>query len=103
MFSGFQEILLVGLIVIGIIFLPRLLGRKDQPLKDPPANLRSRIHLTGFMRLAIFTSIAWLIVTAIYFEPWIRMDQKFFLFGPVPVVLLWGLCWIIIGFRKYRK
>ena len=103
MFSGFHEILLIGLIVTGIIFLPRLLGRKDQPQRVPPSNLRSRIHITGFMRLAIFSSIGWLIVTALYFEPWIQMDQKFFMFGPGPVVLLWGLRWIVIGFRKYRK
>ena len=103
MFSGFQEILLIGLIVIGIIFLPRLLGRKDQPHKVPSSNLSSRIHLTGFMRLAIFSSIAWLIATAVYFEPWLRLDQKYFLFGPGPVILFWGLYWIFTGFRIYRK
>jgi hypothetical protein len=103
MFSGFQEILLIGLIIFGIIFLPRRLGRKDQLLKVPSSDLKSRLHLTGFMRLTIFFSIGWLLVTAVYFEPWSQIDQRYLLLGPGPVVLFWGLCWIVIGFRKYRK
>lgn len=103
MFSGLQEILLIGLVVIGIIFLPRLLSRKDQPQKVPPLNLKPRVHLTGFMRLAIFVSIGWLLVTAVYFEPWIRLNQRFFFLGPGPVLLFWGLYWIVTGFRKYRQ
>jgi hypothetical protein len=103
MFSGFQEILLIGLIVLGILFLPRLLDRRHHPPKDSDTNNRSRVRLTGFMRLAIFVSLGWLVAMAVYFEPWDRPDQKYIIVGTGPVLLFWGLYWIIIGFKKYRK
>jgi len=103
MFSGFQEILLIGLFVLGIVFLPRLLGRRQIPSKNAPENPRLRLRLTGFLRLAIFVSITWLLATAVYLEPWDHPGQQYVFVGAGPVSVFWGLYWIISGFRKYRK
>jgi len=103
MFSGFQEILIVGLIVLGIIFLPRLSRRRRIPPNDAHENPKINLRLTGFLRLAIFVSMAWLVATAAYFEPWVRPEQQFIIIGAGPVAVFWGLYWIISGFRKYRK
>ena len=103
MFSGFQEILLIGLIVLGIVFLPRLSGRRRIPPNETRANPRTRVHLTGFLRLAIFVSIAWLLTTAAYLEPWDRPGQQYFFVGAGPVALFWGILWIAVGFRNHRK
>jgi hypothetical protein len=103
MSSGFQEILLIGLIVLGIIFLPRLSGRRRIPSNEKRANPRTRVHLTGFLRLAIFVSITWLMATAAYLEPWERPGQQYLFVGAGPVALFWGIFWIAAGFRKHRK
>jgi hypothetical protein len=103
MFSGFQELLLIVLIVIGIVCLPRLLGRRPTPPNDAMAPPPTRFRITGFIRLALFGSMAWILATAVYLEPWTRWDQHYLIVGVGPVLLFWGLIWIISGYRKYRK
>lgn len=103
MFSGFQEILLIGLIVLGVIFLPRLSGRRRIPPNDTNKSPRTPVRLTGFLRLTIFVSMAWLLATAAYLEPWKRPGPQYLLVGAGPVLLFWGLYWIVSGFRKYRN
>ena len=103
MFSGFQEILLIVLIVLGIVILPRLLGRRRLPISDAHAKSEIRLRLTGFLRLAIFASVAWLLATAAYLEPWKHPGKQYIFVGAGQVAVFWGLSWIISGFRKYRK
>lgn len=103
MFSGLQEILLIALIVLGIMVLPRLLDRRRFPASDSHSKSGIRLRLTGFLRLAIFVSIAWLLATAAYLEPWEHPGQQYIFVGAGPVAVFWGLSWIISGFRKYRK
>lgn len=103
MFSGFQELLLIVLIVIGIVFLPRLLGHRPKSPSSGMARPLNRIRITGFHRLAIFGSIAWILATTVYLEPWTRLDPYYLLVGVGPVLLFWGIFWIVAGFRKYRR
>ena len=103
MFSGFQELLLIGHIILGVVFLPRLSGRRRAPSGNTRENPSIRIHLTGFLRLSIFASLVWLLAAAAYFEPWTQPGHQFFIVGTGPVLAFWGLYWIISGYRKYRK
>jgi hypothetical protein len=53
--------------------------------------------------LSILGSIAWLFLTAVYFEPWHRELPPYLYAGVGPVALFWGILWIAAGFRKHRK
>ena len=50
MFSGIQEILVLVIIILGILFLPRILNRSRQ---QKAAERRPAAALSGKMRLAI--------------------------------------------------
>jgi hypothetical protein len=103
MFSGLQEILLILLIVLAIVFLPRITGRRQPPVATGQARRRTYLKLSGHQRLAILGSIVWLILAAVYFEPWHRDLPPYLYAGAGPVVLFWGVLWIVAGFRKHRK
>ena len=103
MFSGIQEILLILLIVLAIVFLPRMTGRRQTPVAKGHGRRRPYLRLSGPLRLAILGSIAWLFMAAVYFEPWHRDLPPFLYAGAGPVALFWGILWIAAGFRKNRK
>ena len=97
MFSGIQEILVIVILFVGILFLPKILNRGEvkRPVKTRPA-----IVISGKMRLAIAASVIWLAVTAALVPP---LDKDFFRYlylGVGPVVLVWLMYWVAIGFRK---
>jgi len=73
--------------------------------------------LSVWFRLLIFISIVWVIGALIYTDPWYRSGTRgggfsaprsysysnwdeFFLIGILPVVVLWGIVWIVRGFKK---
>jgi len=93
--SGIQEILLIAVIVLGIIFLPRVLPRQggDRPLR--PGGRFSRR-----MRIGIAASLVYPALAAACLQPW-RRDPILFLYaGLGPVALGWLLNWVLAGFRK---
>jgi hypothetical protein len=103
MFSGLQEILLILLIVLAIVFLPRIIGRRQTPVATGRGRRRPYLELSGPLRLAILGSIAWLFLAAVYFEPWHRDLPPYLYAGAGPVAVFWGVLWIVAGFRKHRK
>ena len=103
MFSGLQEILLILLIVLAIVFLPRVTGRRQPLVTTGRGRRRPYLKLSGSLRLAILGSITWLFLAAVYFEPWHRDLPSYCYLGAGPVVLFWGVLWIVAGFRKHRK
>lgn len=103
MFSGLQEILLILLIVLAIVFLPRMTGRRQTPVATGRGRRRPDLKLSGPLRLAILGSIAWLFVVAVHFYPWHRDLSGFLYAGAGPVLLFWGVLWIVAGFRRHRK
>ena len=103
MFSGIQEILLILLIVMAIVFLPRITGRRQTPFANGRVKHRPYLKLSGSLRLSILGSIAWLFLTAVYFQPWHRDLPPYLYAGAGPVALFWGILWIAAGFRKHRK
>jgi len=103
MFSGLQEILLILLIVLAIVILPRITGRRQTPVATDRGRRRPYLKLSGPLRLAILGSIAWLFIAAVHFDPWHRDLPGFLYAGAGPVFLFWGVLWIVAGFRKHRK
>ena len=97
MFSGIQEILVLVIIVLGILFLPRILnrGRENAPvIRKPP------LVLSGKMRLAITASVLWPGVIAALMQPWKNDLYDYLYLGFGPVAGLWLIYWVLVGFRK---
>ena len=97
MFSGIQEILVLVIIVLGILFLPRILnrGQEKQTVEAKPV-----VVLTGRMRLAIAASVLWPALIAAFMQPW-KQDLYLYLYlGPGPTAIVWILYWVLTGFRK---
>jgi hypothetical protein len=93
--TGLQEILLIVLLILAVLFLPRLLGGGTKK-----ASGKNRIAISGWARLAIVFSVIWVLVWATYLKPWNGELLSFTLFGLCPPILAWGAFWIIAGFRK---
>jgi hypothetical protein len=93
--SGLQEILVIVLVIVFILFLPRLTGRGSQ--KTPSKALQK---LSGKLRLAIVASVIWLLLWATFFKPWTGEILAFTLVGLCPIILGWGGLWVIEGFKK---
>jgi hypothetical protein len=93
--SGFHEILLVAVILLGILFLPRMLPRKSTQTPT-----RSAIVISRNLRVAIAASVIYPIVTAAFLQPW-RKDLILFLYAGVgPVLLGWLFYWVYTGRKK---
>lgn len=93
--TGMQEILVIVLLFVFLIFLPRWTsrGRGSSPK-------RTLLSIPGQLRLAIVVSAVWIIVWTAYLQPWRSDLLPFTLIGLCPVILGWGVIWIIAGFRK---
>ena len=93
--SGFQEILLVAVIFLGILFVPRMMSRKGVPTPPRPVVVISRN-----MRLAIAASVIYPVVAAAWLQPW-RKDLILCLYaGLGPALVGWLLYWVLAGRRK---
>lgn len=99
--SGLSEILLILVIVIVLFFLPRMVSRPAAPVRRP---LRQPLlkKITGRWRLAILVSAVWLAAAALWFQPWAGDPVRFVVIGAAPVIVGWGLVWVVAGFRKRR-
>ena len=97
MFSGIQEILVLVIIILGILFLPRILNRGGA---KPAAKFKPPIKLTGRMRLAIAVSALWPVLIAAFMQPWKQDLFPYLYLGLGPVALIWALYWVYTGFRK---
>ena len=97
MFTGVQEILILVAIILGILFLPRILNRGQE---SGQVESESLFVLSGKMRLAIAASILWPAVIAVIMEPWKKDLFPFLFLGVGPVVLVWAIYWVFVGFRK---
>jgi hypothetical protein len=97
MFSGIQEILVLVIIILGILFLPRILNRGQERLS---ADLKPAVVLSGKMRLAIAASVLWPALIAAIMQPWKEDLILYLYFGVGPVAVIWLIYWVLTGFRK---
>jgi hypothetical protein len=100
MFTGIQEILILVVIILGILFLPRILNRGQE--KEPAGPVPPFV-LSGKLRLAIAASILWPAVVAAFIQPWKSDLIPFLYLGLGPVALMWIMYWVLIGFRKKER
>jgi len=97
--SGLQEILVIILLLVLIVFLPKRMGRGGSGKKSG----KSMMALPGKVRLGVIVSAVWLLSWTVYFRPWSGEFLGFALVGPSPVILGWGILWVVDGFRKDRN
>ena len=97
MFSGIQEILVLVIIILGILFLPRILNRGGE---KQTAEIKPTVVLTGRMRLAIAASAIWPALIAAFMQPWKHDLVNYLYLGPGPVAIVWLVYWVLTGFRK---
>jgi hypothetical protein len=97
MFSGIQEILVLVAIIVGVIFLPRILNRGQVQRVAAP---KPAVVLSGKIRLAIAASVLWTAVIAAYMQPWKNDLFPFLYVGLGPVILGWIIFWVYTGFIR---
>ena len=97
MFSGIQEILVLVAIILGILFLPRILNRGQE--KSPAAPKAVEV-LSGKIRLAIAASVLWPAAIAAFIQPWQDDLFPFLYIGLGPVAVIWIIYWVFTGFRR---
>jgi hypothetical protein len=99
--SGLTEILLILLIVVVLFFLPRMVSKSRPTMrKAPPQPLLKKI--SGRWRLAILASVIWLVATILWLQPWTGNQTLFVGVGAAPVIVGWGLVWVMAGFKRRR-
>jgi predicted Na+-dependent transporter len=98
MFSGIQEILVLVAIILGILFLPRILNRGQVGKKT--AAPKPALEISGRMRLAIAASVLWPAVMAAFIQPWENDLFQFLYIGLGPVAVIWIVYWVYTGFSR---
>ena len=98
--SGVAEILLIVVIILAILFLPRLAIKKKE---NPEQRSYWRQKVSGKMRIAILSSFLWPSAAALWLKPWEGHIISFLYIGIAPILILWGIGWIIEGYRKGEK
>lgn len=93
---GYQEILIISAIVLGVIFIPRMMEQKKPALRL----VRPRKKLSGQWRLAIAFSIVYPLTMAAMMQPWRTESYRFLYLGLGPVLLGWLLYWVFQGFKR---
>ena len=93
--TGFQEILLIAAILLGILFVPRMLPGKASQGPRRPAMVISRK-----MRVSMAASVIYPVVVAAFLQPWRRDPTLFFYAGAGPVALGWLAYWALSGKKK---
>ena len=97
MLTGIQEILVLVAIILGILFLPRILNRGQE---KKPAAFKPAVVLSGKMRMAIAASVLWPAAMAAFMQPWKNDPFPFLYIGSGPVALCWIIFWVYTGFLR---
>jgi hypothetical protein len=100
--SGLSEILLILLIIVVLFFLPRMVSRSAPAARKPPPRPLVK-RLSGRFRLAILASVIWPAAAALWLRPWQGNQLLFVALGAAPVIVGWGVYWVLAGFRQYRR
>jgi len=92
---GFQEILIIILVILGFIVFRPLFSKRPVQRK-----VRPTIEISGKWRLALVASVVYPAAVAVYIQPWQNDPIIFYYIGVGPVVLAWLLGWAVMGFKK---
>ena len=101
MLAGIQEILSIGLIIVCIIFLPRLFGTNASKRSSKRKKSSNSVgSISGKLRLAIVFSLLLPAGAALILKPWAGQWLIFIAVGILPVVMGWAGAWVWRGFKK---
>lgn len=100
--SGIQEILLIILLILALLILPRIFSSRRVTVVSKPARA-GRLPLSGKFRLAILSSFLWLFALSAVYVPWRGQWLSFLYAGVGPLIVAWGLYWVVSGFRSRRR
>jgi hypothetical protein len=95
--TGISEILVLLLLIVCILILPRMF--KGQPAKKA-SPLKKISPLSVKMRIAIFMSLLYPLSLALYMKPWKENLVSFISYGCFPILLFWGIVWVLSGKRQ---
>ena len=97
--AGIQEILTLLLIIIAIVFVPRIIpgGKRGAQTK------RKAPRLSGRMRIGITLSIMIPLAAALLLKPWHHNLVGFVSVGIAPVAAGWAIFWIVSGFKRPNR
>lgn len=95
--AGIQEVLTLVLLIVGLIFIPRVFKGPGQSSEKKTGDTFS---FSGKIRIGIVLSVAFPVVTAIYFKPWHHNILPFLLTGVLPVAVGWAVLWVYKGFQN---
>ncbi len=91
--TGISEILVLLLLLACILILPRLLkGVPANTVSSPVAEMKK---LGKMARLGIVLSVVYPVGAALYLRPWDGHWVTFLSFGIFPVLLIWGIVWVL--------
>lgn len=93
---GYQEILIISAIVLGVIFIPRMMESRKPATKL----IRAPNSLSGRWRLAISISIVYPLIAAAIIQPWRNNPASFGYIGLGPVLLGWLIYWVLQGYKR---
>jgi hypothetical protein len=102
MSSGFHEILLIVVIILALLFIPRMTAPKSRFQKKPKRPLKL-LQLGAAWRLALLVTIVWILGTTAFFRPWQGKTGLFLLIGIGPLIVGWGITWVVAGFGRDKK
>lgn len=103
MLSGIQEVLVIVVILLAILFIPRMMSPQRRPEKKPFQPMKKIKGLGVRWRLGIFISLLWVMVAAAYFQPWQGQMVLFVVYGLGPIALGWCITWVMAGLGSGRK
>lgn len=103
MISGIQEVLLIVVILLAILFIPRMMAPKRRVAPKTAFQMRRLVNLSVRWRLALAVTFLWLLGGTLYFRPWQAGSEQFLFFGVGPVIIGWCVAWVIAGYLSHRK
>ena len=93
---GYQEIVIISAIVLGVIFIPRMMA----PRKTAPRSILRPKRLPGAWRAALAISVVYPLIVAAFIRPWQTDPVPYVYTGPVPVAMAWLMYWVLRGFKR---
>ncbi len=97
--AGIQEILTLLLIIVAIVFVPRIIpgGKRRTQTK------KKGFYLSGRIRIGITLSVMIPLAAALLLKPWQHNLIGFISVGIAPVAAGWAIFWIVSGFKKPNR
>ncbi len=98
--ASITEILTLVVIIVGILILPKMFRQDEKKSSKKEFSINS---LSVIVRFGIIISILIPIISALVFLLWKQDLILFILFGVIPLIVWWGLYWMISGFKNKEK